>query len=557
MLACTYYPEREPNLLVPSPPTFLFILTSLPRLSACEPPRTIVWDTQTSIIIKNIATWAYGTIAFSGDQRTITFFELFDFHTYDGLSGEQMCKGEFLPSSDHHLGAYWVYKDTLQFAMGFETDGKFMIDIRELQPTSDPLLPVVESFSVPVPHEDSTFCFCPVSFHASFVSWLEVIILDVRGSKVLFHTKATQAPYKTSAHFSPDGHFFACETSKGEICIWENTPAGYVSWSSLRPRALFGQFLFSPTAISILCLGAERTQLLRLENHANSLPYGKVKSRHHIGKHLVVCSTSGTHIATGRENCSIVTVLDLSNGTQQSINTNMSAEDINIVDNTIFVTDGWKLFYQHLGIGRMVLSDCGDRREDTGLHAAGGNFRLSHDCSQIAFTFMQMVFLYDIKTQKVIGELATDADYVAYFQFSPDGRQLWLIGYIGSESKYICYRVELERTRSPYFTIVNTTYLEGEWSCDNLFRPPHEYRIIGSGSEWVSDSRGNVLWLPLSWRVEHGLRAEWNGNFLALVDSYHPEPVIIEFQPSPGLPHLCPTSPLDMSPLLTSLPMTT
>ena len=524
-------------------------------------PSTIVWDIQTGIVIKNIATWDLGMIAFSGDQRTITLFAKLDFYTYDGLSGEQLCDGELLPSSDHHQGAYWAHKDTLRFAVGCETNGKYVIDILELQPTSNPSLPIVESFPLPVPPEDSTFSFSPVSFHASFTSWMEIVIFDVWDSKVLFQTKAAQKPYSSlSAQFSPDGHFFACGTFQNEIYVWENTSVGYTPWGSLRPQLPFHQFLFSPTALSILSWRSDGIQLLHLKDNISSLSHNKIKSHQQGIGHLVACSTSGMHVATTQEKSSIVTVLDVLNATQQSINTNVQAEDIKIVDNTIFVTDGYKLtrwHIGHIGTGGMVLSACGNRRENTGLRAAGGHFKLSNDCSQIAFTFGGSVFLYDIEARRVLGELAADGNYVVDICFSPDGHQLWFIMELGEGTVPMCYCVDLEGTRDPWFTNVNAGYLGDGWSYDSLFRSPHGYRIIGSFSEWVSDSRGNVLWLPLRWRTRNGLSAKWSGNFLALVGGHHPEPIIIEFQPSPGIPHLSPTGPSDISPLPTSSPTTT
>ena len=217
-----------------------------PRLSLCTSSSTIIWDIRTGIVIKDIAIQNMGKVAFSGDQRMITLFTTLEFCTYDGLNGDQICEGILLPSLDHHLGAYWVYKDTLQFAMGFKTNENFLIDIWELQPTSDPLLPVVESFYVPVPPEESTFSFSPVSFHASFVAWMEIVIFDVQDSKVLFQIKAVQTPYEKAGHFSPDGHFFACRTFQGDVCVWENTSAGYMPWGSFWPRLTCSRLLFSP-----------------------------------------------------------------------------------------------------------------------------------------------------------------------------------------------------------------------------------------------------------------------------------------------------------------------
>jgi hypothetical protein len=60
------------------------------------------------------------------------------------------------------------------------------------------------------------------------------------------------------------------------------------------------------------------------------------------------------------------------------------------------------------------------------------------------------------------------------------------------------------------------------------FSSPYGYHA-GMGSRWVVDSRGSkLLWLPPNWRTPRDIR--WDGNFLALLRSYHLEPIIIEFK---------------------------
>jgi hypothetical protein len=179
-----------------------------------------------------------------------------------------------------------------------------VIDIRELQPTSASPLLVVESF--PVLPQDGRFSFSPISFHASFVSETKVVVLDVRNSKSLFVTKATQQLYTPPGHFSPDGHFFAYGTSRGEIAVWENTPTGYMPRSTLGPRLPFKGFSFSPTAISILSWGPGGVQLLHPTNHVSPPPPDETKSHRKGGDHSVVASTGGMLIATAQQEDSVV-----------------------------------------------------------------------------------------------------------------------------------------------------------------------------------------------------------------------------------------------------------
>jgi len=524
LLACIYDLVRGSNPLV-SPSASLSILTPSHRSTVCIPHQIVVWDIQTGMVINNLATWDLGKIFFSGDQSTITIVTRTDFCTYNRLTGEHICEGELLPSSNHQLGACWVHENTLRFAISSETDQELLISIQELQPTSDPLLHIVSSFSI-LP-QNGVFSFSPVSFHASFVSMMEVVIFDVQGSKVLFQSKEAGAFYSHGS-FSHDGCFFTC-SGAGEIHIWENTSTGYMPRNSLSPRFLWHWFSWSPTSISILCWGDNVIQLLHPDNCLNPIS-PDVEKHGQYTNHLVAYSADQAHIIIGQHGGGLITVLDLFGTTQQSIHTNAVIKDIKIVGDKIFVINGNKLSSWHLATGRQVNSICGIK-ENTALHVyMESPLVLSNTCSQVAFASGNAVFLYDVKAQKVLGNLSTDGDHIIHIQFSPDESQLWWIVRFFENESYKCYHVELDREKNSCFGNVTTNVLEGEWSLDSLFRSPDQCRIVGERSKWVSDSRGNVLWLPLNWRNNNGLGTRWDCNFLALLSGYHPEPVIIEFR---------------------------
>jgi len=400
-----------------------------------------------------------------------------------------------------------------------------MINIQEVQPTSNPPLAVVKSF--PIPPQGGVFCFSPVSFHASFVSGGGVAIFDVQDSKVLLQAKPTQGYYMTPCHFSPDGHFFACGIQDNKITIWENISDGYILWGSLTARFQWQKFSWSPTSMSILCWSSQGIQLLHLDHSLDTVPPKEFRK---ITGHLVAYPADQAYVATAQERGHTITVLNLSDATQSSIDTNMYIMDMKIVGNTIFVTDGERLVNWHLTSGGQADSIGYTRRENKAIYAhIGGVPVLSHDCAQIAFDINGTVFLYDIESQEVLGDLKIDG-YVYHMQFSPNGCQLWFIVAYYDKKDYKSYCVDLERAENPCFSNVTMRHLEEQWSLDTIFQPSHEYCIIGSGSEWVSDSRGNLLWLPPNWRSVHGVSTRWDSSFLTLVSGVHPEPIIIEFQ---------------------------
>ena len=309
--------------------------------------RLFIWDLQTGVIVNNIGLRCSGEL-FSGNLGTFTLlgnhssFTLFEeygtFCTHNTLDGVQLCQDRIMPLHMYELGAHWIREDILTIATSSETNGVYVVEIRELRPTSTPPLHLLASFPVP-PHE-SGFSFSPVSYHASFVIRTEVVVFNVRNSKPLLRTKGARTNLSPPGRFSPDGYFFACGMSEREIHVWQSTPTGYVPWSNLRSRLPFEGFSFSPISPSILTWGPEGIQLLYPHNLL-SLPSpdndGPNYQRRH---HLVAYSADYSHIATVRQEDGTITVLDSLSGTlRRSINTSMRIREIGVVGDTIFVAD--------------------------------------------------------------------------------------------------------------------------------------------------------------------------------------------------------------------------
>jgi hypothetical protein len=506
----------------------------------------LVWDIQTGVVIRDVdfCNEAPGNLIFSGNQRTITLINGQYFLTYDGLNGTRLFGGSMLLSDSHQLGAQWAHNESLQYATSYKAKGKLTINIWELQLTPKLSCLLVESFHVPP--QDGKFSFSPASFHASFVTKREVVILDIQDSRILLHTKTTQPLYKPPGQFSPDGCFFACGILEHKLSVWRNTPAGYVAWSTLQPRLPFNKFSFSPTVTSILTWGPEGIQLLHPEISASSLSPNKIKPLHQHRNHLVTCSADGTWIATAQHEGSVVTVLDSLLGVPLwSIHVGVHIQDIKIVDDTIFVADGYRLISWKLDTGGGATVSGSYDTVGVGAHMdGGGSLVLSNDCSQIAFAVGMGVFLYDIKVQEILMR-CTMGNPVMLMRFSQDGSQL---GVFCNSSMHDCFNFTKFKMEDWCSADTATVLLDDEKPWVSLFRSPHGY-CIGSKSGWVENSRdGNLLWLPPNWRTKHGLDVGWEGNFLALMGSHHQEPIIIELQPQP---HLSPLPDIFQPPLPT------
>ena len=264
-----------------------------------------VWDIQTGVIIRSVGVRGRGEIAFfdNSNRRVVGLLppsllsEQNQFYVYDALEDTRPCKVGLPWLPGQQLGAHWTHEDSLRFATSFEIAGHVMIEIHELKQASH-LLPVVESFHVP--HHSGKFSFSPVSFHASFVTETDVVILDVRDSRALLGVNAAQSPFIPPGHFSPDGRFFVCGTEEPRIFVWENGSTDYGPWSNFRPRLLFEGLSFSPIMSSILTWGQQGIQLLGPGNQTAFLSPDKTGYHHQRHNHLVAYSADGTLIATNQ-----------------------------------------------------------------------------------------------------------------------------------------------------------------------------------------------------------------------------------------------------------------
>ena len=503
---------------------------SVGGFSGCK---LVVWDTQTGVIVKQLGYRDSGWIGNDKHRRMFTFAEMA--HSLlkdDTLNTKSLSKIRQAPK-DWEPGPHWFHEESLYFTTTLETCDKLEISIREFRPTPTPSYPVVESFRVP--YHEGQLSFSPVSFHASFLTNTEVIILDVRNSNTLLHTEVSPQPYYPTGLFSPDGCFFVCEMQGQDISVWKNTPAGYIPWSTIRPRLPWEGFSLSPTATSILTWGPGGIQLLRPDNCISPLvPYIKEPDLQD-DNHLVASSTGATCIATSRQWCCSVTILDPLSGTLlHSIDTGSEVQDIKFVDNTLLVLSGHRLARWSLGASgpRGVEVDS----EDLPDLGPVKHLTLSNDGAQIACVGNKL-HMYDVKSRRVISSCRVPRIYagVEGVRFSPSGSKLWFwsVSYDdrpGHPFDANGHIMQAEIKRGRFASSIEHDVEDG-WSLFAFLQSRDGLRI-GAGGKWVEDSEGRKLfWLPPNWRVKDVDDVRWEGNYLALVDGRHEMPIIIQFRP--------------------------
>ena len=146
------------------------LISILCRSSASH--KFVVWDIQTGVLINHSGTQDLGKVICFGNQGILTILEdsygysdhsdcdssdcdsndsngdsnylyysyKYVFSTYNPLTGTCLCKGTLLSLSELCLGPHWAHKEFFQFATSLSADGEFVVDIHEVQETSNPPL---------------------------------------------------------------------------------------------------------------------------------------------------------------------------------------------------------------------------------------------------------------------------------------------------------------------------------------------------------------------------------------------------------------------------------
>lgn len=248
----------------------------------------------------------------------------------------------------------------------------------------------------------------------------------------------------------------------------------------------------------------------------------------------------------------VITILDVSSATlRRVIETHTEIHYVKVSDNAIFVI-GTDVFTQwDLEAGRRVRDQMSivlgrvDQRS---------RFTISHDCSGVVSVGVDSsantrVCTHSARPPETITFGGPDRLDVIDIRFSPDGREVWYLQRIQDLSgpvenpSFRKWGVPLKGRNGGAEAVV-TRYITGEewktvgadplpdggWSWVDLFSCGYH---ITKGAKWAEDSKSNkLLWLAPNWRLADGSDVRWDGNFLTLMASHHPEPIIVEFRSS-------------------------
>ena len=447
--------------------------------------------------------------------------------TYNILSGTLIyCH----PIDGMDTDTIWTHGDCIRFT----TFGPASITIWEVGFTSHFPPTEVESLR-PIPNNfglSTEFLFLPTPARLASIidAGSTVLVWDARYSKLLLNFVDVEVLKGMS--FSSNGQFFACTRVGGsEICLWKESPTGYIlhrKLLSIDPGTGFCEPLLSPNGQSIVASGDPifQLQLWRTADTFASLPSIPTRYSHRF---LLEISPDGSLAVAARIFGSTARVLDLKSGvTPLVIETGMDIHGLRVAESTIAVVGDGKVVTWNLPAGDRVINARANVNDSvrTTIFDRSASLMLmvsasvSPDFNHIAVAGIsegahRCINIYDVSTGKC---LASTHSQEGLSWFTPDGREVWSLGYRKSEGWAIL------KDKKSGVTKLEPLDPTGGPSGGFPWQSSSGYQVTDDG--WVLSPTGKrLLWLycrPLKMDIV------WGGRFLALLDFGLPEVVLLE-----------------------------
>ena len=536
----------------------------------------ITWDLQTGGQLGIITSWvcspsagclsfgrsedgkmvavAYISSAHSNDQTEFTTL----IYTYDLLSGRRV--GPHHIPEGQAVHPIWTQGEYFLFA----TIDPRSIRIWQSSFTSEHSPVEVESLPVPDGITDAhLFLFLPTLSRLAFILEDTIQVWDLKTLKLLLKSEPApglgdewdiQLREPPCGSFTSDGRFFAYTNITGEVCVWKESPTGYLlhqrlpffTPSSPRPR-------LSPNGESIIIPLNSKIHRWHTRDQDLSLP--SVSTRDGSRRSFTLdFSADEKFAAFGRRKENTVTVIDLQSGEPRWIaNVGVEIDCLGMAGSTVVPVGEEKIVTWNLPSEDSAFNaSIDDSVRTTVLHHSPkrGNLgtptrvSISPDRSRIMVERSRAGRTYPSRLKIVrsrpdntgrtleVDDVSTGlclARVMTYNvmgpRFTQDEREVWA-GYNFLSEKWEQYEI-IEDGESGTIELKLQSTHHGPQSA--FFRESSSgYAVTDDG--WVlSPSQKRLLWLPHRWRSDEENRV-WGGRFLGLLHGGElSKAVVLEF----------------------------
>ncbi|KAF9643063.1 hypothetical protein BDM02DRAFT_3273228 [Thelephora ganbajun] len=514
-----------------------------------NPEKFITWNLQTGVLVSAISPeqWDGDTECSSITHSTCgTMFgalihklDTLTIRTYNVHSGTHIYSHSVEGKVE---GDIWTHGECLRFAVVNPQS----ITTWEVGFASRNTPTKVESLPLPdnLPNGLRIRSFHPTLSRLAFIHSERIFVWDARHSKFLLNERA---PKYRNVFFSSDGRFFVYETPPSEICLWKESPTGYILHRKLNWEAGISELLISPTGESVLVFNPGGIQLWRTMDSNTSF------CKRTYGKFIVGFSPDETFAAVTRSWDNTITVLDLTSGNLLStIDAGMKVRSQRVTGSTVVAVSDERVVTWNLPARDCNLTTRADAIRMATMIGCPGMFSypnylqfvsISPDLHNIAIieglpSDLPRLHLYDVPTGQCLGHVSMHKKISTSPWFTPDGREVWCITRHGGTHGLTIVEGS-EPSEANGLAIVESS-VPGVIKLEHL-RPTNQppstppwlssrgYQITDDG--WILGISGKrLLWLPLYLQSLNTAHRTWSGRFLALLHATLPEAVILELE---------------------------
>ena len=522
--------------------------TSLLTWIGCNPDWIISWDVQTGVQVKAISPEPLGTSAHYCSVTYSTCGTMIGLHscnpststisTYEILSGMHIYSHSV---KELKIKEVWTHNEYLRYAVLKSR----AITIWEVGFTSVQTLAEVESLSLPAEFPskvDFYGTFYPTLSRIAFLSSGRNYLWDLRYSKYLLDSTDLEF-YKTPS-LSSDGCFLVCNTYRPGVCIWKESPAGYIFHQSLTTISSNPPSI-SPNGELLLTWDTSVAQLWHItDSSIPNLTTSTQTFQSNKRLHLLVFSPDKALAAITQQESMVVTILDLKSGVPRlTIDTGMMVSGLGIAGETVVIA-GYKDKYggKKIVTWNIPAKDCVlDPNADIDDSAKTTTFKnqliealkwesvsVSSDLHSIIIGLLETtksgsshlgLYLCDVLTGQCLASVHGGGCKNVWF--TQDGHGVWCIDDYGEEGWKIIKDSKSTITKLEHLGSTKCPPGKLPWQC------PPSYKITDG---WIFHSSGKqLLWLPPHWWPGQYDRV-WGGQFLALLNNNLPEVLILDLE---------------------------
>ena len=427
-------------------------------------------------------------------------------------------------------GNIWTFGGSLRFA----TADRVTITIWEIgfAPGATP----IEVKTLPAP-ESLADCkrigvhLLPSLYRLAIVYRDKVLMWDAWNSKFLLQHTGTGFGSKMS--FSPNGHFFACKTSRSEIYLWRESSNGYILCKVLLSGAVYSTPLFSQNGGSIAMFGSHTIQLWWTKNFTNPTSSSLIRVPQGAGSFVLDFSPDGMLAAVAVQKADLVKVINLKSGAPQlTIDVGMEVYGVRVTGGSIVIIGDCKVVAWNLPTGSCVpglrvgpedsswTTNLSSQQDCSGIiHASA-----SPDCDHVAFIMenpINNLCVYSVSTGELLSDhLLVTREIMSWFD--QGGYNVWCAK--DQYSADTC-RVGGVDTLELQVHTAGLKHPLPRYPCGSS----HGYQVTDDW--WVLGPDGRrLLMLPPPWASDL-VCWMWKGQYLVLLYRGLSEPVILDLNP--------------------------